>query len=60
MNTTTTRTNQQTAQPSDFDRRAQKVAAIFLAVMAVVALYAFLAVAGIVPAAPWSPIGKAQ
>lgn len=50
--------DQAAAKERDFDRRAQKVAAVFLAVTAVVAVYALLAAMGVVPAAPWSPLGQ--
>lgn len=42
------------------DRTIQKYALVFLALYAVVGLYAFLACAGIAPAAPWSPLGNAS
>lgn len=42
------------------DRQIQIGAGIFLAMFAVLGVYAFLACAGIVPAAPWSPVGIAN
>ena len=50
--------DQAAAKEREFDRRAQKVAAYFLAVSALVGIYATLAVAGILPAMPWSPLGQ--
>lgn len=40
------------------DQQIQKVAAGILVAFAFVAVYAILAVAGYLPAAPWSPIGQ--
>lgn len=40
-------------------KRVQATAKVFLIVAALIAVWAFLAVAGIVPAAPWSAVGKA-
>lgn len=42
------------------DEQIQKGAAIFLALFAVLGVYAFLACVGVVPAAPWSPVGMAN
>lgn len=50
--------DQAAAREREFDRRAQRVAAYFLAVSALVGIYATLAAAGVVPAMPWSPLGQ--
>lgn len=50
--------DQAAAKEREFDRRAQKVAAYFLAFSALLGIYATLAVAGILPAMPWSPLGQ--
>lgn len=50
--------DQAAAKERDFDRRAQKVCAYVLAVIALLGVYAFLAAAGVVPAMPWSALGK--
>lgn len=49
--------DQHSAREREFDRKAQKGAAVFLAAFAVLGVYAFLACAGLVPPAPWSPLG---
>lgn len=51
-------TDQRAANEGAFERRAQRVAAVFLAIMAILGFYALLAAAGVVPAAPWSPLGQ--
>lgn len=51
--------DQAEARDREFDRRAQRVAGWLLVVAAVLAAYVLLAGYGVVPAAPWSPIGHA-
>jgi hypothetical protein len=51
--------DQADAREREFDRKAQRVAVWFLIVAAIAAAYCLLAVYGVVPAAPWSPLGKA-
>ena len=43
----------------EFEHRAQRVALWFIIVVLLAAAYALLALAGVVPAAPWSPVGEA-
>lgn len=50
--------DQAAAKERDFDRRAQRAAAVFLALAAVGAIYCIFAALGVVPAAPWSPLGQ--
>ena len=50
--------DQAAAEERDFERRVQKVAAWWLAFGLIIGIYCTLAVWGIVPAAPWSPLGK--
>lgn len=40
-------------------RRVQAIAAVLLLAAALVGVWAYLAVSGVVPAAPWSAVGKA-
>lgn len=50
--------DQAEAKEREFERRVQKVAAWGLIVFAVLGLYSLLAVMGVLPAAPWSPLGQ--
>jgi hypothetical protein len=43
----------------EFERRAQRAALWFIIVVLLAAGYALLALGGVVPAAPWSPVGRA-
>ena len=58
MTNHTATTDQSTARDREFDRLAQKVAAYFLALFALVTLYAVLALTGLAPALPWTVIAK--
>lgn len=49
--------DQQEAADREFERIAFTVAAWFCGIVAVVAAYSLLALCGILPALPWSPIG---
>ena len=40
-----------------FDRKVQRAAAAFIYLMLALGAYAWLAVNGLAPAAPWSPMG---
>ena len=42
-----------------FERRAQVAAIAVLVAFGLLGAYSYLALAGAVPAAPWSPVGKA-
>lgn len=42
-----------------WERHVQRAAGVFLLLMSLVAVYAVLAAVGVLPAAPWSPIGQA-
>lgn len=46
------------AKEREFDRRAARVARWLLAVAFLVGLYGTLALFGILPALPWSPLGR--
>ena len=52
--------DQSEAHDRELDRKATPFVWAFLAVMAVVGLYAVLASAGILPAAEWSALGKVR
>lgn len=59
--TTTARTahaDQLAAREREFDRRARKVAAIGLILFALLGAFSLLAALGVLPAAPWSPLGQ--
>jgi hypothetical protein len=44
---------------AEFERRAQQVALWFVVAVLLAAGYALLALGGVAPAAPWSPVGQA-
>lgn len=51
--------DQAEAREREFERRAKPWLHLTIAVFLLVGAYAFLAAGGWVPAAPWSPLGKA-
>lgn len=50
--------DQAEAREREFDRKARSIAVAFIYMMLAVGAYSWLAVNGLVPAAPWSPIGQ--